>query len=121
MLSGFLADAVLVIHLAFVLFAVFGALGLVWRRWWPWLHLPCLIWAALVNLVPFTCPLTPIENALRHAAGEAGYEAGFIAHYVTALVYPGGMTRDVEVFAGIAVLVWNSALYGVFLLARHRD
>jgi Protein of Unknown function (DUF2784) len=118
MWAGLLADAVLLVHLGLVLFAILGGIGLRWRPWWPWLHLPYLVWAALVNLVPFTCPLTPIENTLRRAAGEAGYEGGFVAHYVTALVYPEGMTREVELVAGIAVLVWNAALYAAVLTWR---
>jgi hypothetical protein len=120
-LASLLADAVLLAHAAFVLFAMMGALTVLWRPWLIWIHLPWLVWAALVNLVPFTCPLTPLENALRHAAGEAGYEGGFIEHWVTAFVYPAGMTREIQLIAGVGVIVLNAALYSVVLHRRGRS
>lgn len=120
MLAGVLADAVLLAHLTFVLFAVFGALAVLWRRWVAWLHLPWLVWAALVNLVPFTCPLTPLENALRVAAGERGYTGGFIEHYVAAIVYPEGLTRPIQLVLGVGVLLWNALVYAVVLRAHGR-
>lgn len=119
MIAGLLADLVLLLHLALVLFAIFGALGLLWWPRFHWIHAPYLVWAALVNLVPFTCPLTPLENALRATAGQTGYGGGFIEHYVAAVVYPQGMTRDVQLVAGVGVLIWNAALYA-WLLTRAR-
>jgi len=118
-IAGVLADAVLLVHFALVLFAVFGALAVIWRRWFAWIHLPYLLWAALVNLIPFTCPLTPLENALRVAAGESGYAGGFVEHYIAAVVYPAGMTRTVQLVAGVSVLVWNAVLYW-FVFRRGR-
>lgn len=118
MLASLLADLVLVVHFALVLFAVVGGFLVLWRRWIAWLHLPYVAWAAAVNLVPFTCPLTPLEVALRRAAGDAGYEGGFIAHYLTPIVYPDGMSEPVALFAGIAVLVWNALLYGFVYYRR---
>jgi hypothetical protein len=117
--ASLLADVVLLLHAAFVLFAVLGAAAVWWRRWIAWLHVPWLVWAALVNLVPFTCPLTPLENDLRRAAGEAGYAGGFIEHWVTAFVYPAAMTRDVQLAAGVGVIVWNALAYA-FVVRRAR-
>jgi hypothetical protein len=117
--ASLLADLVLLLHAAFVLFAVFGAAAVLWRRWIAWLHVPWLVWAALVNLVPLTCPLTPLENDLRRAAGEAGYAGGFIEHWVTAFVYPAAMTRDVQLAAGVGVIVWNALAYA-FVVRRAR-
>ena len=112
------ADAILVTHLAFVLFAVFGAL-LVLR--WPrlaWLHIPAVVWAAFVEFNGTICPLTPLEVILRRQAGEAGYAGGFIDHYFMPLLYPEGLTRDVQTMLGAIVVVINAAIYIVALRRR---
>ena len=109
------ADAILVAHFAFVLFAVFGAL-LVLR--WPRLalaHIPAALWAALVELSGWICPLTPLEVALRRSAGEAGYAGDFVLHYVAALLYPEGLTRDIQLVLGAIVITMNAAIYMVVL------
>jgi hypothetical protein len=106
-----LADAVLVLHFAFIAFALFGGL-LVWR--WPrlaWLHLPAAAWAAGIAFFGGICPLTPLENSLRAAGGEAGYEGGFIEHNLEALIYPGWLTREIQVGLGAIVLSVNAACY----------
>lgn len=111
-----LADLVLVVHLAFVVFAVFGA-GLVWR--FPrlaWLHLPAVAWAVFVETSGRICPLTPLENRLRQASGEAGYGGGFVEHYLMPLLYPEDLTRTLQVALGLAVLLVN--LVGYALLWR---
>jgi hypothetical protein len=106
------ADAVLVIHLAFVLFVVFGA-ALVLR--WPrvmWLHLPAVVWGVLIEFGGWICPLTPLENSFRMLGGEAGYSGGFIEYYITAALYPDGLTRGVQIALGIAVALPNLLAYG---------
>jgi hypothetical protein len=106
-----LADAVLVLHFAFIAFALLGGL-LVWR--WPrlaWLHLPAAAWAAGIAFFGGICPLTPLENRLRAAGGEAGYEGGFIEHVVEGLIYPGWLTREIQVGLGALVLAINIACY----------
>lgn len=111
-----LADLVLVVHFAFVVFAVFGA-GLVWR--FPrlaWLHLPAVAWAVFVETSGRICPLTPLENRLRQASGEAGYGGGFVEHYLMPLLYPEDLTRTLQVALGLAVLLVN--LVGYALLWR---
>jgi hypothetical protein len=85
------ADAVLLFHLAFIVFAVFGGLLALVRRQLAWLHLPALAWALWVELSHRVCPLTPLENALRAQAGESGYAGGFIEHYLIPLIYPAGL------------------------------
>lgn len=109
------ADAVLVLHFAFVLFAVFGGLLTLSTPAWAWLHVPAVLWSSLVNLASWTCPLTPVEQGYRKRAGEA-YEGGFIEHYVGSLVYPGGMPRRLELVAGTSILAWNALLYAALLL-----
>jgi hypothetical protein len=115
-----LADLVLVIHFAFLAFVVVG--GVLVVRWpkMAWLHLPAVIWGALIEFSGWICPLTPLENDLRHRAGEAGYAGGFIAHYVMRILYPDGLTRGVQVVLGLLVLALNAAIYGTMLArARH--
>ena len=112
------ADAILVTHLAFVLFAVFGAL-LILR--WPrlaWLHIPAVVWAAFVEFNGTICPLTPLEVILRRQAGEAGYAGGFIDHYFMPLLYPEGLTRDMQTILGAIVVAINAAIYIVAFMRR---
>lgn len=116
-----LADLVLVAHFAFLAFVVAG--GVLVLRWpkLAWLHLPAVIWGALIEFSGWICPLTPLENDLRHRAGEAGYTGGFIAHYVTRVLYPDGLTRGVQVVLGLLVLALNAAIYGTMLARARRN
>ena len=112
-----LADLVLVVHLAFVLFVVLGGL-LVLR--WPriaLLHVPAAIWGILIEYSGSICPLTPLENSLRRAGGEAGYSGGFIEHYIQPAIYPAGLTRGTQIVLGSLALIVNLMAYGV-LIAR---
>lgn len=108
----------LLAHLAFIVFAALGALTtLVWRRA-PWLHVPAATWGVLILLCGGTCPLTPLENALRRAAGERTYAGGFLAHYVVPLIYPPGLTARAQVALGVALALINAALYAWLLQPR---
>ena len=114
------ADAVLLLHLAFVLFVLFGgALVLRWPRL-AWLHLPAVAWGASVEATGWICPLTPLENALRRAAGESGYAGDFVAHYVGALLYPERLTPGTQIVFALAVLGINVFFYAALLLRRRR-
>ena len=120
MIASFAADAVLVAHLAFVVFVAGGGL-LVLR--WPriaWVHVPVAVWGVAVELGGWICPLTPLENRLRAAGGEAGYAGGFIEHYLVPIVYPSGLTRGHQLALGIAVVAVNLVVYGVLLSRRAR-
>jgi putative oxidoreductase len=114
--SRWLADLLVVVHAAFIVYAVAG--GLLALRWprAAWLHLPAVAWAAAVEFAGWICPLTPLEVALRRAAGEAGYPGGFVEHYLVPLVYPAGLTQSIAVGLGVAVLAVNAAVYGWVLL-----
>jgi hypothetical protein len=112
------ADVVVVIHLVFILFAVLGGF-LRWR--WPklaWLHLPAFAWAVAISLWGWTCPLTPLENWLREQGSETGYDTGFIEHYLLPLIYPDGLTRNIQIILGLIVLVINLIVYGWLWLRR---
>jgi hypothetical protein len=106
-----LADLLLLAHGAFVLFVIAGGL-LVLR--WPrvaWVHLPAAIWGAGIEFTGRICPLTPLEKAWRQAAGGTAYQGGFIEHYVTAALYPAGLTRSVQLALGAIVLAVNAWVY----------
>lgn len=111
MLFRALADGVLVVHLAFVLFVALG--GFLALRWpsVAWLHVPTACWGAYIEFSGRICPLTPLENSFRERGGETGYSGGFIDHYVTALIYPEGLTRTAQMVIGTAVVVLNVGLY----------
>ncbi len=113
------ADIVVVIHAAFIVFAVLGGLLVAWRRYWIWAHLPCAAWAAMVVLAGWVCPLTPLEYWLRDMAGQDGYSGSFIDHYLMPLIYPPGLTRNVQIVLGIGVLTLNTLVYG-WIFVRHR-
>ena len=107
-----LADLVVLAHLGFVVLAVLGGLlALRWRRF-VWIHLSAVIWAATVEFFGWVCPLTPLENWLRARAGEAVYSSDFIARYLLPLLYPKGLTRELQIALGIFVIVVNLAIYG---------
>jgi hypothetical protein len=110
------ADLVLCAHLVFVAFAVFGGLFAFYEPGWAWVHIPVVLWSSIVNLMSWTCPLTPIENALRIRAGEFGYSGGFVQHYIGRMVYPRGMPRQLELVAGVSIVVGNALVYA-FMLA----
>jgi len=106
-----LADAVVGIHFAFVVFVIAGGL-LVLR--WPrvaMLHLPCAAWGVVVELAGLACPLTPLEHALRLRGGQAGYEGGFVEHYILPVLYPAGLTRRLQLTLGVVTLVVNVLFY----------
>jgi hypothetical protein len=106
-----LADLVLVVHAAFVVFVVLGGLAVLrWPRL-AWIHLPAASWGAGIEFAGGICPLTPLENHWRRLAGEQGYPGGFVEHYLMAALYPEGLTRDLQIALGLAVLAVNAALY----------
>lgn len=106
------ADAVLLLHLAFIVFALLGAALIARWRWVVWLHLPAAAWGAFVELSGSICPLTDLENAWRVKAGLSGYEGSFIEHHLLALIYPDGLTREIQFVLALVVLLVNLALYG---------
>jgi hypothetical protein len=115
-----LADLLVILHFAFVLFVAAGGL-LVLR--WPrvaFLHLPAAVWGAWIEFTGGICPLTPLEKSLRARAGEAPYPGEFIDHYVLPILYPGGLTRTTQLVLGAMVVGVNLAIYGAVLLGWRR-
>ncbi len=109
------ADGVLLIHFLFAAFAVFGGILVFFDASWAWVHVPTVLWSSIVNLMSWTCPLTPIEKSLRLRAGQTGYAGGFIQHYIGRAVYPRGMPRHLELVAGISIVVGNALVYAAAL------
>jgi hypothetical protein len=112
------ADLVVVIHLGFVLFAVLGAFLALWRRWIVWLHIPAFLWSVWIEFTGGICPLTPLENWFRIKAGQGGYEGDFVATYLLPVLYPAGLTRNVQFILALMVIVINVALYGSIVYKR---
>jgi Protein of Unknown function (DUF2784) len=117
MRSAFLADAVLVLHGLFIAWVLLGGLAVCWRAGLAWLHLPAVAWGVWVSWSGSYCPLTPLEQSLRRAAGQAGYEGGFVEHYLGRLIYPEGLTPALQWLFGAIVLGINVVLYAI---AAHR-
>ena len=117
-LPGLLADAVVLVHAAFVLFVVFGGfLALRWRRL-AWVHLPTLAWGVWIEVAGWICPLTPLEVELRRQAGEQGYRGGFVEHYVLPTLYPEGLTRPLQWLLATLLLVVNAVAYTLWWRQR---
>lgn len=120
MLFRLAADALVLLHLAFILLVLFGGL-LVVR--WPralLLHLPAMAWGLAVEGLHLPCPLTEWENHMRFAAGDAGYPGGFVEHYIWPLIYPAGLTPQLQWLLGAIVLLVNLGIYG-YVIWRWRQ
>lgn len=118
MLYRLAAEAVLLLHLAFIVFALLGAAFAARRRWLVLVHLPAAAWGFFVELTGRICPLTYAENFLRIRAGQSGYTESFIEHYLLAVIYPAGLTREVQfVLAGVVVVI-NVAIYAWLFYPR---
>ena len=120
MIERALADLVLVVHLAFIVFVVAGGLLALRWRWAPLVHLPAAGWGVWIEVSGGICPLTPLENALRRAAGSSGYPGGFIEHYLVPLVYPASLSRSGQLVLAGLVVVSNGLVYWAVYRRRHR-
>ena len=112
MVYSLLADLVVILHAAFVLFVILGGIPVFWVPRFAWCHIPAACWAAALEFGGWICPLTPLENRLRHMAGESGYGTGFIEHYIVPILYPAVLTRKLQIILGIIVIVINVGIYG---------
>lgn len=111
MALGLLADLVVILHLTFILFTALGGLLALRWRWLPWLHVPAAAWGGFVEVTGRICPLTPLENWLRGAAGGATYKGGFIEHYLVPIIYPPSLTGEIQLALGALLVVVNGAIY----------
>ena len=111
MLYRIAADGLVLFHLLFILFVLFGGLLVLKWRPWIWLHVPAAIWGVCVEVLHLPCPLTDWENLSRHAAGQTGYGGGFIDHYLWPIIYPAGLTPTIQLVLGSVVLTLNLLIY----------
>lgn len=118
MIQRIMADVLVLLHLAFIVFVVAGGLLVLRRRWVALVHLPAAVWGAYVEISASGCPLTRFENSLRRAGGEAGYSGGFIQHYIVPVIYPGPMPRWVQLALAALVVLVNVLVY--FVVVRRR-
>lgn len=121
MWARWLADAVVLVHFAFVVFVVLGGWLVAYRRGLVWIHVPCAIWGFLIEVRGWICPLTYLENDLRRRAGQLGYPGGFIEHYLIPVLYPVGLTRDVQLVLAALVVVANVLAYAWVVVRWRRE
>ncbi len=118
MVYRILADLVVILHFAFVIFAVLGGLLAFRRLWAVWVHIPAVVWAVWIEFTGGICPLTPLENRFRMQGGEAGYADSFIAHYLLPVLYPADLTRSVQIVLGAFALAVNLGIYWRLFVKR---
>jgi len=106
-----LADSVLLVHLAFIVFVVAGGFVVLRRPKLAWLHLPAAVWGALIEFFGWICPLTPLENYFLLKGGEAGYTEGFLERYLAPVIYPDGLTPAMQILFGATVAAINGFVY----------
>jgi len=118
MFSRIIADLLVVIHLGFICFVILGGILLLKYRWVAFLHIPAVIWGTMIGFKGWGCPLTQWENHFRFSASQAGYRGGFIEHYLIPLIYPSGLTNDIQVMLGVLVLIVNLFIYMFVVILR---
>ena len=121
MIAGIIADIIVLVHLGFIVFVALG--GFLVNKWRKiaFLHLPCASWGVLISFGGWICPLTPLEMNFRKLAGIAGYDSGFVDHYVMPIVYPDGLTRGMQIAFGVTILVVNLLVYVWILMNRNSE
>jgi len=105
------ANLTLIVHFAFILFVVFGALLFFVATKIIFIHFPALIWGSYIELTNSICPLTYLENWFLYKANLTTYSEGFIQNYLVPIVYPMNLTKDLQIYLGIALIVINVVLY----------
>jgi Protein of Unknown function (DUF2784) len=121
MLMRIAADAIVLLHLGFIVFVSLGAFLVLRWKWVAWVQIPAVVWGVAIEFYGADCPLTPLEQRLRVAAGQDGYTGGFIEHYIVAIIYPAGLTAAMQVWIGMAFLAINAAAYALVVYRARRD
>ena len=109
------ANLTLIVHFAFILFVVFGALLFFVATKIVFIHIPAFIWGSYIELTHSICPLTYLENWFLHKANLTTYSEGFIQNYLVPIVYPTDLTKDLQIYLGITLIVVNIIIYGFIL------
>ena len=121
MLYQIIADILVIVHFLFILFVIFGGFLVLRWRFVFWIHIPCAMWGMLIEFAGWLCPITPLENHFRHLAGQAGYHGGFINHYIMPVIYPAGLTRDIQYLLGTGVLIITIIAYSLVIYQRMKQ
>ena len=111
------ADLTLIVHFVFILFVVFGTLLFFVSTKIVFIHIPAVIWGSYIELTHSICPLTYLENWFLHKANLTTYSKGFIQHYLVSIVYPTNLSKDLQIYLGIAIIVVNMIIYG-FIISK---
>ena len=121
MIAGLAAEIIVLVHLGFIVFAALGGILVIKWHKVAFLHLPCALWGVLIAFGGWICPLTPLEMYFRQLAGQAGYDGGFVDHYVIPIVYPDGLTRGMQIAFGVTILAINLLVYARVLVNRTKQ
>jgi len=108
---SYLADFIVLLHVFFVLFVMLGGGLVLWKPYMAWYHIPAVLWGASIEFLGWICPLTPLENMLRARSGAAGYETGFVEHYILPVLYPAALSKKMQVTFGLILLGVNLVIY----------
>jgi len=111
MLYSLAADLLVLVHLLFICFVIAGGFLLIRWRWLIFLHLPAVLWAALLEFRGLICPLTPLEQSLRYLGNQEGYSGGFIQHYLLPVIYPPQLQETIQIILGLLVVITNVSIY----------
>ena len=109
------ADLILIVHFIFIIFVVFGALLFFVVKKIVFIHIPALIWGSYIELTHSICPLTYLENWFLNKANLTIYSEGFIQNYVVPIVYPTDLTKNLQIYLGITLIIINIIIYGFIL------
>tara|TARA_Y100001968_G_C19061600_1_gene574042 strand:+ start:187 stop:573 length:387 start_codon:yes stop_codon:yes gene_type:complete len=109
----FLAKIVLLIHLLFIFFVVFGAFSCLISNKFFYLHLMALSWGIYIEFTSSICPLTYLENWLLIRDQASFYDDGFIENYILKIIYPKGITPDVQMILGFLLIILNVWFYAL--------
>jgi hypothetical protein len=120
MLYKILAEFTVLLHFLFILFVILGGLAAIKWRKLIWYHLPAATWGALIEFAGWICPLTPLEQWLRYKAELQNYSGGFIDHYLIAIIYPTGLTREIQFILGGLVILINLIAYSFYFRTINR-
>ena len=107
-----LANLTLIAHLIFILFVIFGGLLFFIFSKVVYIHLPALLWGIYIELNNSVCPLTYLENWFLDKAELETYSNGFINNYLYPIIYPEGLTNNIQIYLGITLIVINILIYG---------
>ena len=114
------ANLTLIAHFFFILFVIFGGLLFFIFSKIIYIHLPALIWGIYIELTSSICPLTYLENWFLHRGGLTTYSGNFINKYLYKIIYPQGLSTDIQIYLGIILIVFNILVYGLILKNLYR-